>query len=104
MSDLDFGQQVICRKVDVIEPTTEDPIYNEYTCKFRDVGHIGTIVAVFPEHGSVLVAHHEDRDGNIVEFLTAYRTSEIEKFDPPRLIEDTKLAKAITNFVQITRD
>lgn len=98
--DLDFGVQVICTE---LSDVVEHHIFNEATSQFREVGHIGRVVSMFPISDAVMVAHAEYVDGQIREYLTAYYTREIEKFDPPSLVEETPLAKAI-KLVQITRN
>lgn len=101
--DLDFAVQVICTNLSDIEPEAQHPIFNPETCGFREIGHIGIIACIFPFDEAVFITHCEWNDGEETEYTTAYKISEIEKFDPPIFIEETPLAKAI-KLVQITRE
>ena len=104
-SEIDFGVEVICTQLmTTIKSKWNNIIFNPATCKYREVGHIGVVSAVFPMDNCVHVTHQEYFEGETTEFTTAYHIQELEIFNPPRLIEDTPLAKAIQNLVQITRD
>ena len=104
-SNIDFGTQVICTQImTTIKARWQDVIFNTETYKHREVGHIGTVTAVFPVDNCVHVTHQEYLDGESREFITAYHIEELAPFNPPTLVEETPLAKAITKFVQITRE
>lgn len=106
VDELDFGTEVICSNLANFYPPVGDPVFNEVTCQFREVGHIGIISSVFPNRDAVWITHREFNGEEEVEFITAYRVSEIEKFNSLFIIEESELVKAINkmNLIQITAE
>jgi hypothetical protein len=101
---IELGTEVICyRLMTTIKARWQNAIFNTETCRHRAEGHIGVVTAFFPNTNCVHVAHQEYKNGEVREFITGYHLDEIKPFNPPTIIKETPLAKAI-KLVQITRE